>query len=105
MHTTNSDDASLLFATAENDVLTTHMYIASNGEIGIGNTNPLNQLDVNGDIRTRTGCVRGAGGVTIAGTCSSDKRLKKNVKPLGNALEKVAQLEAMKLRVEFRSIP
>jgi len=49
--------------------------------VGIGVTAPVNKLDVAGDIRIGTdsrGCVMDRTGTVIAGTCSSDARLKQN---------------------------
>lgn len=68
----------------------------SSGSVGIGTTNPTNKLQVFGDIRVGTsgtnGCIQGFGGSTIAGTCSSDERLKSNIFDIGNVLEKFQDL-------------
>jgi hypothetical protein len=68
---------------------------AATGFVGINNLSPANRLDVKGDIRIgtgTTGCVRDADATAIAGTCSSDVRLKKNIKPLANLLARITQL-------------
>ena len=39
-----------------------------------------------------TGCVKDADGTVIAGTCSSDLRMKKNIVPFASMLDKVTQL-------------
>jgi len=40
-----------------------------------------------------TGCVKDADGTVIAGTCSSDERLKTDVKDLDNILEGFGNLQ------------
>lgn len=68
---------------------------ATTGNVGIGKFDAADKLDVAGDVRVgtgTTGCVKDADGTTIAGTCSSDARLKKNITPLSNMLPRVAQL-------------
>jgi hypothetical protein len=65
------------------------------GFVGIGGVVPLDRLHVAGDIRVgtgTTGCVRDADGSVIAGTCSSDRRFKKDVTPFGSMLDRVARL-------------
>jgi hypothetical protein len=54
---------------------------ATTNNVGINNTAPGYSLDVTGDIRTS--------GTVI---CSSDERIKKNITPLENALEKISRL-------------
>lgn len=64
--------------------------------IGIGLLDPLDKLHVAGDVRVgtgTTGCVKDADATIIAGTCSSDRRLKKNVTPFHSSLDKVSQLQ------------
>ena len=66
------------------------------GEVGIGTTEPLDLLDVRGDIRVgfgTTGCVKDADATILTGTCSSDRRFKKDITPFGRALEKIASLQ------------
>lgn len=51
---------------------------------------------VNGNIRIgsgTTGCVRDADGTTLVGTCSSDIRLKKDIRPFGDVLNNYSKLE------------
>lgn len=66
------------------------------GNVGVGTSLPIDKLDVHGDIRVGTGgtgCVKDADGTLIAGTCSSDLQLKKNVTPFGRSLEAVTRLQ------------
>lgn len=89
----------ILFRTADgtNNVNTMKMV---GGKVGIGIASvatPADKLQVLGDIRVGTtgtnGCVNNFGGSPIAGTCSSDARLKTNIKPVNNALDKVNRLQ------------
>ena len=65
--------------------------------VGIGTTTPAQKLQVLGDIRVGTtgtnGCIQRFDGTAIAGTCSSDIRLKKNIKPFKEALFTINQLQ------------
>ena len=66
------------------------------GNVGVGVNPPLDRLHVFGDLRVgtgTTGCVKDADGTVIAGTCSSDARLKRNILPFAHLLDKVAQLQ------------
>lgn len=79
--------------------------ITPSGNAGIGpfasdvNGLPIvpDRLQVVGDIRVGTtgtnGCLKDFSGAGIAGTCSSDRRLKKNITPFGPVLDKVAALQ------------
>ena len=53
------------------------------GNVGIGTSTPSEKLEVAGNIKA------------IAYLYSSDKRLKKNIKPIENALEKIQKLEGV----------
>ena len=68
------------------DVLT-----AKNGNVGIGDTTPDFGLDVVADVNSDD-CFREAG-TQVAGTCASDIRLKQNIHPLQNSLNKILQLK------------
>jgi trimeric autotransporter adhesin len=76
---------------------TDRVRIASDGKVGVGTTAPATTLQVVGDIRVgnsgTNGCVQGFGGAAIAGTCSSDERLKRNVRPFEPLIDRLAQLQ------------
>lgn len=64
---------------------TEQMRISSGGNIGIGSTTPAYKLDVVGDVNA-SGCVR-AGGSTLGGSCSSDERLKTDIRSFDLGLD------------------
>jgi hypothetical protein len=64
--------------------------------VGIGTAAPADMLQVAGDIRVgtgTTGCVKDADGTVIAGTCSSDRRFKKDITPFARSLDKISLLQ------------
>jgi hypothetical protein len=69
------------------------------GNVGIGNSSPGYKLDVNGDVNIASASSLLFGGVAVCTstgcTSSSDERLKENIKPLENSLEKVLQLQGV----------
>jgi hypothetical protein len=72
------------------------MTLQIGGNVGIGNGSPAAKLQVNGDIRVGTsgtdGCLQRFDGAALGGTCSSDERLKQNIQPMTNVLDKLVQL-------------
>ena len=83
-----SNDLRLIDGLAALDILT---FQSGTGNVGIGTTTPGYLLDVNGQIRTTNDSpIKPTGGVWAA---PSDKRLKKDIKPLRGALEKISQLQ------------
>ncbi len=76
----------------------TALVITGSGNVGIGDAAPADLLDVNGDIRVgtgTTGCVKDSDGTVIAGSCSSDLRLKTNINNLGSILDKFGKLRTV----------
>jgi hypothetical protein len=75
------------------------MTLLSNGNVGIGPiaTTPATTLQVGGDIRVGTsgtnGCLQNFAGTALAGTCSSDARLKTNILPFAPILDKLVKLQ------------
>jgi hypothetical protein len=78
-----------------------NLVILPGGNVGIGVFNAFptitDKLQVFGDIRMGTtgtnGCIKGFGGAAIAGSCSSDRRLKKDITPFEHMLDRVAALQ------------
>lgn len=65
------------------------------GNIGVGTTTPNDAMDVVGDIDT-TGCIQLNDTTTLAGVCVSDERLKNDIVPLENSLEKILELRPVR---------
>lgn len=85
------------FLTTENAGVSTtvKMTIDHDGQVGIGAVNPVEALDVMGNIRIGTGvvgCVQDRDGTLLAGVCASDARFKRDITPFRPMLDKVAAL-------------
>jgi hypothetical protein len=81
----NSEGATTLWTGAAE-----RMRVTSGGSVGIATTSPSYPLDVTGDIRTTT-CLHYAS--STLGTCSSDARLKKDVRPFDLGLNVILGLK------------
>ncbi len=75
------------------------MRIDPTGNVGIGNLTPATALQVAGDIRVGTsgtnGCLQNFAGTALAGTCSSDQRLKTVTGNVTNVLDRISSLQLM----------
>ena len=83
---------------------TIHLAVLPTGNVGLDTPLDVNglptatdKLQVFGDVRVGTtgtnGCVKNFAGTGLIGTCSSDRRLKKNITPFGSVLEQVIALQ------------
>ena len=78
------------------------------GNVGIDTKNPADILHVAGDIRVGTGnigCVKDADGTVIAGTCASDSRMKSDIEPFSNVLDKLVQVQPVHFRWKTEEFP
>ncbi len=78
------------------------------GRVGVGIGNPQDMLHVAGDIRVgtgATGCVKDGDGTAIAGTCSSDARLKTKVTPFAPMLDRVTRLQPVDYEWRAKEFP
>ncbi|RYZ49952.1 MAG: hypothetical protein EOP49_15075, partial [Sphingobacteriales bacterium] len=92
----NADSDKLKFSNAWNSVSSaTKMTIQTDGAVGIGTATPSDKLHVAGDVRIgtgTTGCLKDADATVISGSCSSDIRFKKDIKPLERMLDRISLL-------------
>lgn len=99
----------ITFFTVANGTTATdeRMRIDHDGEVGIGITAPAYKLDVDGDINLAAANALRFGGTqvcTSAGcTSSSDRRLKENILPLKNPLQKIIKLQGVEYDYKDRS--
>ena len=95
-----------------NDDGQARMAIMPDGNVGIGTFTEIptiaDKLQVFGDIRVGTtgtdGCLKSFDGTALAGTCSSDRRFKKDIVPFAPALGRLTALQPVHYRwraVEF----
>src|SRR5262249_37292997 len=98
--TTTANGTLMRFNTTANGTTTslTRLFINDDSNVGIGTTTPQDRLHVAGDIRigasgSNIGCVKDDNGTVIAGSCSSDARLKHSITPFPHLLDKLVQLQ------------
>ena len=97
--TDSAQGSSLFFSTIPlgTNVQAVSMALNPFGMLGVGTIGPLDRLQVVGDIRVGTsgtnGCLKNFAGTGIAGTCSSDRRLKRDITPFGSALNQLTALQ------------
>jgi hypothetical protein len=79
-----------------------NLVVLPGGNVGIGGTfddfpTITDRLQVFGDVRIGTsgtnGCIKDFGGGAIAGTCSSDRRFKKDITPFDHVLDRLTALQ------------
>jgi hypothetical protein len=99
-------------ATASNLTYTlaggTRMAVKGSGNVGIGTIAPAQRLQVIGNIQIGTsgtnGCLMNFTGNAIVGTCSSDRRMKRDITPFPRLLDQVVKLQPVNFywrRAEF----
>ena len=88
----DTTENNLYMFTREAGVTYDKTLVLKSGNVGIGDPSSINDaLDVVGDVDA-TGCFQNNDSGTIGGTCVSDERLKENINPLSNMLDKVLGL-------------
>ena len=84
--------------------MTNRLVIVSSGNVGVNTTTPSERLHVVGNLRVQgsTDCTlgNGSGGTS----CSSDIRLKNDVKEIENSLDKVLSLRGVEFNWNEKSI-
>lgn len=76
--------------------------------MGIGTASPADRLQVAGNIRVdtgTTGCVRDADATVIAGVCSSDARLKRQVTSFQSTLDQLIRLRPVHFYWDAEQFP
>ena len=96
---TNGFGGQILFTTKQDNSTSVNTIIMNNlGNLGIGSA-PAYKLDVNGDTNIATSYVLRFGGTQVCSssgcTSSSDRRLKENIRPLANSLDKVLRIQGV----------
>ena len=94
---TQLNNATAIGANAVVSASNTMVLGAPGVSVVVGAATAATTFQVVGDIRVgnggTNGCIQGFDGHPIAGTCSSDLRLKQNIEPFAAMLDKVSQLQ------------
>ncbi len=98
--------ANLTLVTRENGQTASgdRLIITHNGDVGIGTTSPSEKLHVVGNLRVQgsTDCTLGTG--AGATNCTSDSRLKENITPIENALDKISKISGVEFDWNNKSL-
>ena len=78
------------------DLINANTMAIVGGNVGIGTTFPTETLDVTGYINATDGFK--LNGTCFPGSCPSDKKLKRDIQPLSNSLEKISQLQPVQFQ-------
>ncbi len=86
------------------DQFTPDLTIDASGNVGVGTTTPTQKLHVVGNLRVQgaTDCTLGNG--SGATNCTSDQRLKDNINPIPNALDKIQRIKGVEFVWNERSL-
>jgi len=118
--TATTRGTALLFGTTAvgaQDPSVANMSILPNGNVGVGTPRlpvtgvptATDKLQVVGDIRVGTsgtnGCIKDFSGAGIVGTCSSDRRLKRDITPFGPVLSRLTALQPVHYFWRAREFP
>lgn len=114
----------MTFSVRTSEAISEKMRIQSDGDVGIGTTNPTEKLEVNGNVKATklymTGsaasasvysvCVNGTTGeleyeFNASCTVNSDSRLKTNITTIGSALDKLSLIRGVTYNWADQSAP
>lgn len=91
------------FQTNNGSSYATRMTVDATGNIGIGTTAPTQKLHVVGNVYAASTYTCTMGNASGSVSCSSDARLKENIKPIPQALEKILSLRGVEFDWNDRS--
>ncbi|WP_413612266.1 tail fiber domain-containing protein [Bdellovibrio sp. HCB-110] len=93
IYTVASDSGSYILNARSNG--SSRFLVRADGNVGVGTTAPSEKLHVLGNLRVQgsTDCILGGG--SGATNCTSDRRLKTNIKEIPKALEKILSLRGV----------
>ncbi|MBI5044763.1 MAG: tail fiber domain-containing protein, partial [Candidatus Levybacteria bacterium] len=104
-----SDTIAMRYSSSNNTIVDKVGFaLRGDGNVGIGTVTPENKLDVQGDVRlgiNNIGCVEDDNGTLLAGACSSDVRLKKDIQSIGGVLNRFENLRAVSYKWRADEFP